>query len=115
MSQTEIPALIQAMMQPEFYPHGVKSPIQLMQTHVSYVFLTGDYAYKVKKPVNFGFLNFSTLEARQHFCLEEIQMNRQNAPELYLEVLPITQTNNQFELNGNGQAVEYTVKMSTLR
>jgi len=111
MTQTEVPALIQEMMKPEFYPHPVKEPIQLMQTHVSYVFLTGDYAYKVKKPVNFGFLDFSTLEARQHFCLEEIQMNRQNAPEIYLEVLPITQTDNQFELNGSGQTVEYALKM----
>lgn len=112
MTQTEMPALIQAMLQPAFYPHPVKEPIQLMQTHVSYVFLTGDYAYKVKKPVNFGFLNFSTLEARQHFCLEEIQMNRQNAPEIYLDVLPITQTDNQqFELDGTAQTVEYVVKM----
>lgn len=112
MTQTELPALIQAMLQPAFYPHPVKAPIQLMQTHVSYVFLTGDYAYKVKKPVNFGFLNFSTLEARQHFCLEEINMNRQNAPEIYLDVLSINQTDNhQFELNGTGQAVEYVVKM----
>jgi uncharacterized protein len=89
----------------------VKEPIRLMQTHVSYVFLTGDYAYKVKKPVNFGFLNFSTLEARQHFCLEEIQMNQANAPEIYLEVLPVTQTGNSFELNGGGQPVEYALKM----
>ncbi|MGB5959671.1 MAG: adenylyl-sulfate kinase, partial [Coleofasciculaceae cyanobacterium] len=112
MTQTEMPALIQAMLQPDFYPHPVKEPIQLMQTHVSYVFLTGDYAYKLKKPVNFGFLDFSTLAARQHFCLKEIEMNRQNAPEIYLEVLPITQTDNsQFELNGTGQAAEYAIKM----
>lgn len=111
MTQTEMPALIQTMLQPAFYPHPVKEPIQLMQTHVSYVFLTGDYAYKVKKPVNFGFLDFSTLAARQHFCLEEIAMNRQNAPEIYLDVLPITQTDDQFALNGTGQAVEYAIKM----
>jgi aminoglycoside phosphotransferase family enzyme/adenylate kinase family enzyme len=111
MTQTVVPTLIQEMMQPEFYPHPVKEPIQLMQTHISYVFLTGDYAYKVKKPVNFGFLDFSTLEARQHFCLEEIQMNQQNAPEIYLEVLPITQSDDQFELGGTGQTVEYVLKM----
>lgn len=112
MTQSEMPDFIQAMLQPAFYPHPVKAPIQLIQTHVSYVFLTGDYAYKVKKPVNFGFLNFSTLEARQHFCLEEIQMNRQIAPEIYLDVLPITQIDNQhFVLNGAGQAVEYVLKM----
>jgi hypothetical protein len=111
MTQTTVPALIEQMMQPGFYPHPVKEPIRLMQTHVSYVFLTGDYAYKVKKPVNFGFLNFSTLEARQHFCLEEIQMNQANAPEIYLEVLPVTKTGNGFELNGAGQPVEYALKM----
>lgn len=111
MTQTEISDVIEYMMQPGFYPHPVKKPIQLIQTHVSYVFLTGDYAYKVKKPVNFGFLDFSTLEARQHFCLQEIQMNQQNAPEIYLEVLPITQADNQIELNGTGQAVEYVLKM----
>ena len=111
MTQTAVPALIQQMTQPGFYPHPVQEPIRMMQTHVSYVFLTGDYAYKVKKPVNFGFLDFSTLEARQHFCLEEIQMNQPNAPEIYLEVLPITQTDNRFELNGAGQAVEYVLKI----
>lgn len=111
MTQTAVPALIEQMMQPGFYPHPVKEPIRLMQTHVSYVFLTGDYAYKVKKPVNFGFLDFSTLEARQHFCLEEIQMNQANAPEIYLEVLPVTQKTVGFELNGTGQPVEYVLKM----
>lgn len=111
MTQTAIPSLIEQMMQPGFYPHPVKEPIRLMQTHVSYVFLTGDYAYKVKKPVNFGFLNFSTLEARQHFCLQEIQMNQANAPELYLEVLPITESGERVELNGTGQPVEYVLKM----
>jgi uncharacterized protein len=111
MTQIEMPDLIQAMLQPAFYPHPVTS-IQLIQTHVSYVFLTGDYAYKVKKPVNFGFLNFSTLAARQHFCLEEIQMNRQIAPEIYLDVLPITQADDHsFALNGTGQTVEYVLKM----
>lgn len=111
MTKTEIPVVIQQMMQPGFYPHPVKAPIRLIQTHVSYVFLTGDYAYKLKKPVNFGFLDFSTLAARQHFCLQEIQMNQQNAPEIYLEVLPITQTGDKIELNGTGQAVEYALKM----
>ncbi len=116
MTQTAVPALIEQMMQSEFYPHPVKEPIRMMQTHVSYVFLTGDYAYKVKKPVNFGFLDFSTLEARQHFCLEEMRMNRPLAPEIYLEVLPVTQSSDRvsaprFELNKAGQPVEYVLKM----
>ena len=103
--------LIEQMMQPGFYPHPVTEPIQMIQTHVSYVLLTGNYAYKVKKPVNFGFLDFSTLERRQHFCLEELRMNQPIAPEIYLEVLPITQTANQYILQGTGEPVEYALKM----
>ncbi|HBB34906.1 MAG TPA: adenylyl-sulfate kinase [Cyanobacteria bacterium UBA8803] len=111
MTQTTIPPLIEQMLQPGFYPHPVTEPIQLMQTHVSYVLLTGDYAYKVKKPVNFGFLDYSTLAQRQHFCKEEIRMNQPNAPEIYLDVLPIVQTGERLVLGGTGQAVEYALKM----
>lgn len=99
------------MTQPGFYPHPVTEPIQLIQTHVSYVLLTGEYAYKVKKPVNFGFLDFSTLEKRQHFCQEELRLNQRGAAELYLEVIPLTQVGEQFQLGGTGEPIEYTVKM----
>jgi uncharacterized protein len=109
--KSAISPLIDQMMQPGFYPHPVTEPIELIQTHVSYVFLTGDYAYKVKKPVNFGFLDFSTLEKRQHFCLEELRMNQPIAPEIYLEVLPITQADDKFVLGGSDQPVEYVLKM----
>lgn len=108
---TDLPPLIQQMLQPEFYPHPVTEVIELIQTHVSYVLLTGDYAYKLKKPVNFGFLDFSTLDKRQHFCGEELRLNQRGAPNLYLEVLPITQVENQFHLDGTGQPVEYVLKM----
>lgn len=111
MTQTAIPPLIEQMMQPGFYAHQVQEPIQLIQTHVSYVFLTGDYAYKVKKPVNFGFLDFSTLEKRQHFCSEELRMNQPIAPDIYLEVLPIAEAGDKFVLGGAGQPVEYALKM----
>lgn len=111
MTQTAVPALIEQMMQPGFYPHPVTEPIELIQTHVSYVFLTGDYAYKVKKPVNFGFLDFSTLEKRQHFCLEELRMNQPIAPDIYLDVLAIAQVGDTFALGGSGQPVEYALKM----
>lgn len=107
---TELPPLIQQMLEPGFYPHQLKEPIELIQTHISYVLLTGDYAYKIKKPVNFGFLDFSTLEKRQHFCAEELRMNKRGAPELYLEVLPVTQQD-VFQLGGTGQPVEYALKM----
>ena len=111
MTEASVPRLIQQMMQPGFYPHPVKEPIQLIQTHVSYVLLTGDYAYKLKKPVNFGFLDFSTLDKRQHFCAEELRLNQRGASELYLEVLPVTQVENKFQLGGTGQPVEYALKM----
>jgi hypothetical protein len=111
MTEPSLPPLIQQMQQPEFYPHPVTQPIQLLQTHVSYVFLTGDYAYKVKKPVNFGFLDFSTLEKRQHFCQEELRLNQRGAADLYLDVLPITQIGDRVQLGGSGTVVEYTVKM----
>jgi len=111
MTEITLPAFIQQMLQPGFYPHPVKEPIQLIQTHVSYVLLTGDYAYKLKKPVNFGFLNYSTLELRQHFCYQELEMNKRGAAEIYLEVLPITQTDDRFQLGGEVEPVEYTLKM----
>lgn len=110
MTDTALPALIQQMCQPSFYPHPVVEPIRLMQTHVSYVLLTGDYAYKVKKPVNFGFLDYSTLEQRQHFCGEELRLNQRTASELYLDVVPIGQEGETYRL-GVDPAVEYAVKM----
>uniref|UniRef100_B8HKD5 gluconokinase n=1 Tax=Cyanothece sp. (strain PCC 7425 / ATCC 29141) TaxID=395961 RepID=B8HKD5_CYAP4 len=110
-----LPALIEQMLQPQFYPHPVVEPIKLIQTHISYVLLTGDYAYKVKKPANFGFLDFSTLSQRHHFCQEELRLNRRLCPELYLTVLPIAQTaSGGFQINpgdDSSEIVEYTIQM----
>ena len=111
MTNMTLPLLIRQMLQPEFYPHTVTEPIQLIQTHISYVLLTGNYVYKLKKPVNFGFLDFSTLDKRHHFCDEELRLNQRGAQPLYLEVLPIAQVENQYQLGGVGQIVEYTLKM----
>ena len=111
MTHSALPPLIQRLLEPDFYPHPVKEPIQLIQTHVSYVLLTGDRAYKLKKPVNFGFLDFSTLEKRHHFCQEELRMNQRGAGDLYLEVLPITESGTSWELAGTGKAVEYALAM----
>jgi uncharacterized protein len=111
MAEASIPALIEQMLQPGFYPHAVKEPIELIQTHVSYVLLTGDYAYKLKKPVNFGFLDYSTLEKRQHFCKEELRLNQRGAAQLYLEVLPITFKAGQYHLGESGEPAEYVLKM----
>ncbi|MGM3309049.1 AAA family ATPase [Anabaena sp. WFMT] len=111
MTEATLPALIQQMLQPGFYPHAVTEPIQLIQTHVSYVLLTGDYAYKLKKPVNFGFLDYSTLEKRSHFCQEELRLNQRGAGELYLEVVPIALVSEQYHLGDTGETVEYALKM----
>lgn len=83
------PDILKNLKNPEFYGSDVKS-VSILQTHISFVALTGKYAYKVKKPVNFGFLDFSTLEKRKYFCEEELKLNRRLCPDIYLEVLPIT-------------------------
>lgn len=111
MTQIDISTLIKQMQQSEFYPHETVANIELVQTHISLVFLTGDYAYKLKKALNFGFLDFSTLDKREHFLQEEIRMNKAIAPELYLEVLPITLAGDKYILGGEGEAVEYVLKM----
>jgi aminoglycoside phosphotransferase family enzyme/predicted kinase len=95
---------------PKFFGANVHS-VQLLQTHISYVALTGSYAYKVKKPVNFGFLDFSTLDKRKFFCEEELRLNKRLCPEMYLEVLPITKKDNTLKLGGDGPIVEYALKM----
>ena len=71
---------------------GGATPAGKLETHISFVLLTGTYAYKIKKAVDFGFLDFTTLAARRFFCEEELRLNRRLAPELYLEVVPITGT-----------------------
>ncbi len=99
------------MLTPEFYPHPVKIPIKSIQTHASIVLLTGEFAYKIKKPVNFGFLDYSTLAKRRYFCQEELRLNQRGAKELYLEVVSISKQNNRYHLGDAGEIVEYAVKM----
>jgi uncharacterized protein len=102
--------LIKALSEAGAYPHKVTA-FSIVETHISWVLLTGSYAYKIKKPVNFGFLDFSTLEKRRFFCYEEIRLNRRLAPDLYLDVIPITGHPEQPEMGGAGEAIEYAVKM----
>jgi aminoglycoside phosphotransferase family enzyme/gluconate kinase len=111
MADAALPSLIAQMCEPGFYPHPVTEPIRLIQTHVSYVLLTGDYAYKVKKPVDFGFLNYATLDLRRQFCEAELRLNQRTAADLYLAVVPITQTGDRYQFQGQGDAVEYAVQM----
>jgi len=103
-------ALIQNLLSPNAYPHPVQA-IRLVETHISWVLLSGDFAYKIKKPVNFGFLDFSTLELRRQYCQEELRLNRRLAEDWYVDVVPITGTVEQPRIGGAGEAIEYAVKM----
>src|SRR5271157_5867627 len=109
--QTQKP-VIEALLCPEAYSED-PGKIELIQTHISYVFLTKDFVYKVKKPVNFGFLDFSTLEKRRFFCEKELELNRRLCPEIYLEVVTINKSN-VIKVNGYGEIVEYALKMKRL-
>ncbi len=111
MTELSLPPLIAQMLEPGFYPHAVKEPVELIQTHVSYVFLTGEYAYKIKKAVNFGFLDFSSLEQRRHFCHEEVRLNQRGAGDIYLEILPVSEVDDRFILGDESNPVEYVLKM----
>ncbi len=100
------------MLLPDFYDHEVKRPIQLLQTHLSFVLLTGKYAYKIKKPVKFDFLDFSTLEKRYLFCKEELRLNQRLAPDLYLQVRTISKIGSVFVIGeDNREPVEYAIQM----
>jgi aminoglycoside phosphotransferase family enzyme/predicted kinase len=107
-------AITRAMASPAFYPHPVEQ-VQLRETHISRVFLTGEWVYKLKKPVDLGFLDFSTLERRRHFCHREVVLNRRLAEDVYLGVVAITRQDDGFRLYGPGEAVEYAVHMRQLR
>ena len=102
--------MIKALSEANAYEHEITA-VSIIETHISWVLLTGQYAYKIKKPVNFGFLDFSTLEKRRFFCHEELRLNRRLAADLYLDVVPITGTPDQPKMGGAGEAIEYAVKM----
>ena len=107
----EMAARAQATLVRSWAKKGAGRPIQVVETHISYVLLTGRLAYKIKKPVNLGFLDFSSLEKRRHCCEEELRLNRRLAPELYLEVVPITGTPETPCIAGEGEVIEYAVRM----
>jgi len=108
--QQPIARLIEALSRPDAYPHPVDR-VEVLQTHISYVLLAGDFAYKIKKPVNLGFLDFSTLDARRQCCEEELRLNRRTAADIYLTTVRITGTVAAPVLDGDGPAIEYAVKM----
>ena len=102
--------LVAALTDPVRFPHPVAA-IELIETHISWVILTGDYAYKIKKAVDLGFLDFTTLARREHFCREELRLNRRLAPEWYLDVVPITGEVDAPVIGGTSAPVEWAVKM----
>jgi len=81
---------------------------------MSFIFLTGEYVYKIKKPVNLGYLDYTTLEKRHFFCRQELELNRRLCPDAYLAVVSIVEENGGLRIEGRGQAIEYAVKMKQL-
>jgi len=108
-----LPSMVRGLLQPGAYPEPT-TRVRLEQTQMSFVFLTDDYAYKVKKPVDLGYLDYTTLEKRLYFCNKEIELNRRLCADAYLEVAKITRHNNSFSIGGDGEAVEYAVRMRRL-
>jgi len=103
-------ALAAALIQPQCYPHPVGT-VRVIETHISRVFLTGDYAYKLKKPLDLGFLDFTTLAQRREACADEVRLNRRLAPQIYLDAVPIIGSVDAPRIGGSGMPIEWAVRM----
>ncbi len=108
-----LPPLVQALLDPAAYPDAPAS-VEFIQTHISYVFLAGDWVYKLKKPVDFGFLNYATPELRRRACEDELRLNRRLSPDVYTAVLPVVRCGDRFCVGGAGEAVDWAVQMRRL-
>jgi aminoglycoside phosphotransferase family enzyme len=108
-----LPPVAEALLKPETYSQRPRR-IELVQTQMSFIFLTGEYVYKIKKPVNLGYLDYTTLEKRHFFCLRELKLNRRLCPDAYLAVVPVVGEAGRFCIGGQGKATEYAVKMRQL-
>ena len=104
--------VVAALLNSPAYPED-PGQIELIQTHISFVFVTQKFVYKMKKAVNFGFLDFSTIEKRRFFCEKELELNRRLCSDVYLEVVPINKLKN-IKIKGNGETIEYALKMKRL-
>jgi aminoglycoside phosphotransferase family enzyme/predicted kinase len=113
MAETTLPPHVRALLNPAAYPHPASS-IELRQTHISWVFIVDELVYKLKKPFDFGFLDYTTIEKRKHFCEEEVRLNSRMCGDTYLGVVPVVETADGFQLGGDGAAVDYAVKMRRL-
>ncbi len=110
MTQRHQTGFLERLQDPRLFDHPVTG-FELIETHISWVLLTGPFAYKIKKPMNLGFVDFSTLQKRHHFCLEELRLNRRLAPMLYLAVVPLCGSPRHPTIGGPGRPFEYAVKM----
>jgi len=105
-----LPAFVSYLLEEKVYPYPVDK-VDLVQTHISYVLLAGDFVYKFKKPVDFGFLDFTTLEKRKFYCEQELVLNRRLCPDIYLDTVTVNRQDGKLTLNGPGDVVEYGIKM----
>ena len=110
---TGLPKMVSALLKPEAYPEATEQ-VELVQTQMSFVFLADRFVYKVKKPVNLGYLDYTTLENRRLYCHREVELNQRLCSDLYHGVVAITRHNDSYSLGGQGKPVEYAVKMSRL-
>ena len=108
-----IKSTLKSLLKADAYPDALTS-VELVQTHVSYIFLTDLYAYKIKKPVDFGFLNFSTIDRRRFYCNEEVRLNRRLCPDIYEGVVELRETATGAAFHGSGTIIDYAVKMKRL-
>ena len=109
----QLPEMVQALLDPGIYPEATRG-VELVQTQMSFVFLTDGYVYKVKKPVDLGFLDYTTLDRRQFYCQQEVTLNRRLCPEAYLGVVAVTENEDTFALDSQGEVIDYAVKMRRL-
>lgn len=106
--------IVEDLKQSRNLPEGEGGTVRFVSTHCSYVFLTRTHVYKVKRPKNYGFLDYSSVAARKHFCEEEVRLNRRTAPAVYLGVLPVYRDARGFSLNRRGDIVDWAVHMQRL-
>src|SRR3990172_525220 len=105
--------LVAALADPKVYPHPVER-VELIETHISWVFLAGERVYKIKKPVDLEFLDFTTLARRRFFCIEEVRLNRRLAPDIYLGVVELKGSRHRPRFGGPGRTLEVAVEMRRL-
>src|SRR5439155_26127539 len=114
MKSTTSDAIVGWLRSPNAYPHR-PDWVEEIETHISHVFLVGDEAYKLKKPVKYDFLDYTTLQARERACHDEVRLNRRLSPDAYLGVVPVVANGTgEFLLGGSGQAVDWLVHILRL-